>query len=148
MIFVRNFSQWAEKSYAKPEGKGHICSVRLVMVIKPIVGVYITMIRIFYWRWDDYPQYKESWSTLAHIVFWANILCIGCIAEPKRSSLSLLFFLGHLVQKCGRLETSLKPFMCNLLLQLMDIQITSLRQLKYVNILSRYIPPKCNPPGT
>ena len=32
---------------------------KIGMVINPIIGVYISITRIPYSRWDDHPQYKE-----------------------------------------------------------------------------------------
>ena len=45
------------------------------MVINPIIGVYIPIIRIPYQGWDNHPQYKEFrlWHILGGTKFDANI---------------------------------------------------------------------------
>ena len=63
------------------------------MAINPIVGVYIPIVRIPYYRWDEFIPNIRSWSTL---ILWFNSLELS----RKRSHRQVLWYCGQWQAAC------------------------------------------------
>ena len=77
--WLRKKSKQVRKIIHMCWGLNSHCFPMVGMVINLIVGVYMPIIRMPYWRWDDHPQYKEF--RLWHIYY--SCLIRAFIREVK-----------------------------------------------------------------